>query len=154
MIIRIVICISAFIWRNFLYFFILQYILQKKMNRNASFFPLSCSPNEMCRFFEDKQCTLDAFTPGFKGGKMRMPCDELVFVVSCSALWSLLGDNTVSPYLHKHITPAVKVFCQLVTFVLLGQDGLHLHHPGGYKHVVRLNIPEEKRRHNQSHSQI
>lgn len=63
----------------------------------------------------------------------------LPFVVQLSLV------NTVSSYLYKHIAPAVQVFCQLVTFMLLGYDGLHLHHPGCYKHVVGLNIPEEKR---------
>lgn len=53
-------------------------------------------------------------------------------------------NHLVCFYLYKHITPAVKVICQLVTFGLPGQDGLHLHHPGSYKHIVGLNIPEEK----------
>lgn len=35
----------------------------------------------------------------------------------------------IKKYLHKHITSAVKVFCQLVVLMLLGRYGLHLHHP-------------------------
>lgn len=31
-------------------------------------------------------------------------------------------DTTLSTYLHKHTTSAVKVFFQLVTLMLLGQD--------------------------------
>lgn len=48
------------------------------------------------------------------------------------------------PYLHKHITSAVKVFSQLVVLMLLGQYGLHLHHPRCYEHVVRLHVPEKR----------
>lgn len=62
-----------------------------------------------------------------------MSCDQWVFPLPRSALW----------YLHKHITSAVKVFCQLVTFLILRQDGLHLHHPGSDKHIIGLNIPEK-----------
>lgn len=47
-------------------------------------------------------------------------------------------------YLHKHITSAVKVFSQLVVMMLLGQYGLHLHHPRCYEHVVRLHVPEKR----------
>lgn len=48
-------------------------------------------------------------------------------------------------HLYKHITPAVEIICQLVTVMLLGQNGLHLHHPRGDKNIVRLHIPAQTR---------
>lgn len=87
---------------------------------------------------------------------MHLRCSIVSIGKSESAgfMYCSVGDANVIPYLHKHITPAVKVFSQLVTFLLLGQDGLHLHHPGSYKHVVGLNIPDERRQQKESDSQI
>ena len=94
-------------------------------------------------FFEDKQCNL-----GVVFWKSTGKSESAGF------MYRSVGDANVIPHLHKHIAPAVKVFSQLVTFLLLGQDGLHLHHPGSYKHVVGLNISEEMRQQKESDSHI
>lgn len=90
-----------------------------------------CGLNELCMVHSGATGKIKHTTHHkFKGIKARIILKYSLMV------------GRLSLYLQEHITSAVEVLCHLVTLMLFGQDGLHLHHPRSYKNVVRLDVPE------------